>query len=120
MSGMCHLPGFIFHFQKSRTGPEFLNFFPEQVKLFKFYSRIGSSFDNLISNVKMPVVFLKITDPITILFQRKCAYLLAKDTECLPVSLTLFHMARVDSALLQIASVRDAAEPRNLVTSPKI
>ena len=38
--------------------------------------------------------------------------------------LTLFHMGRVDSALLQIVfiitSVRDAAEPRNLVTFPKI
>ena len=42
-------------------------------------------------------------------------------------NLTLFHIGGgggVDSALLQIvffiASVRDAAEPRNLVTFPKI
>ena len=43
-----------------------------------------------------------------------------------PISYSLFHMGvgGDDSALLQIvffiASVRDAAEPRNLVTFPKI
>ena len=40
------------------------------------------------------------------------------------MDLTLFHMGRADSALLQIVffitSVRDAAEPRNLVTFAKI
>ena len=39
-------------------------------------------------------------------------------------NLNLFHMGRADSALFQIVffitSVRDAAEPRNLVTFPKI
>ena len=38
--------------------------------------------------------------------------------------LTLFHMKRADSTCLQIVffmtSVRDAAEPRHLVTFPKI
>ena len=39
-------------------------------------------------------------------------------------SLTVFHMGRAESALLQIVSfitsVRDSTEPRNLVTFPKI
>ena len=33
--GMCHLPGSIFHFQKSRTGSKFLNYFQEQAIIFK-------------------------------------------------------------------------------------
>ena len=60
-TGMCHRPGSSFHFQKSRTGPKFLNFTPEQALLFegllqnrpyflKIYSRTGSFFDNLVSN----------------------------------------------------------------------
>ena len=32
--GMCHRPGSIFHFQKSRTGPKFWGFTPEQALLF--------------------------------------------------------------------------------------
>ena len=39
-TGMCHRPWSIFHFQKSRTGPQVL----------RFYSRTGSFFDNLNSN----------------------------------------------------------------------
>ena len=36
-TGMCHRPGSIFHFQKSRTGPKFRSVTPEQVLLFEVF-----------------------------------------------------------------------------------
>ena len=48
----------------------------------------------------------------------------SNDSPRLIHNLTLFHIGRADSALLQIvfliAFLRDAAEPRNLMTFPKI
>ena len=49
-TGMCHRPGSIFHFQKSRTGHKFWGFTPEQALLFEVYSRAGSFFHNLVSD----------------------------------------------------------------------
>ena len=49
-TGMCHQPGSIFHFQKSRTGPNFEVLLQNMPYLLKFYSRTGCFFDNLVSN----------------------------------------------------------------------
>ena len=87
-TGMCHRPGSIFHFQKSRTGlfglfsrtgPDFQSFTPEQDRLLKIWSQTS----------KMQVAFLENDQSNPSFLSKKYARLLAKDTECVPVTIIM-------------------------------
>ena len=88
--GMCHRPGSIFHFQKSRPGLKFWN----RPWFLKFCSTTGSFFDNLVSNPgfqmsKIAVAFLT-NDRYKLNFLfKKYACLLAKDTERVHVTIII-------------------------------
>ena len=84
-TGMCHQPGSICHFQKSRTGP-ILNFevlLQNRPYFLKIYYRTGSFSDNLVSNApapmsKIPVAFLKLIGPIPIFFLKSMPIFFSK------------------------------------------
>ena len=84
-TSMCHRPGSIFHFQKSRTGPQILNFFRNRLYLLKFYSRTRSFFDDLVSNVKNPSCFSQNDGSNPNFLVKNYAYLSVEDIGCVPV-----------------------------------
>ena len=61
-------------------------FFPELAMIFKVLLKNRIFFDNLASNVKMLVAFLR-NDPI--FFLKSCVRLLAKYTECVPITIMI-------------------------------
>ena len=65
----------------SETGPNFLSFTPEQDPFLTIWSQTS----------KMPVAFLKNDRSSPSFLLKKCAYLLAKDTECVSVTISKLY-----------------------------
>ena len=92
--GICHRPGSIFRFQKSRTSPEFWTFFPEQALIFKvlLMNRIlfwESGLKPEFQTSKFQLLSWKMTGPISIFFLKSYACLLAKNADCVLVTIII-------------------------------
>ena len=78
-----------FLLQKIQNRSRILEFFPEQALIFKSFTPEQDPFLTVwCQMLEMPVTFLKNDRPNPSFLLKKCACLLAKDTECVPVSLS--------------------------------